>query len=241
MLRIGICDDETNARDGLRFALERVLVEGQEEIIYEFTSGESAAGWLRNHQGEMDLLFLDVEMKGMNGMETARKIREYNRELLLVFVTGYSEYVFEGYQVNALDYVIKPADDARLRSILGRVRGLLERERTQMFLLHNTEGSYRFPYRNIDYFYSERRKSILVSDGKEYPFYGKLDEVSAQVGDAFVRIHQRYLVNKERVEHIGKDEVSVGGKVLPVSRSMKEEAMSALARAMLESVSGGGI
>ncbi len=71
--------------------------------------------WLGSHPGEIDLLFLDVEMPDLNGMETARRIREFNRELKIVFVTGYRDYVFDGYKVGALDYVMKPAETKRLR------------------------------------------------------------------------------------------------------------------------------
>lgn len=99
MFRIGICDDESNARDALRFELEKAAKEEDWEIVYEFSSGTVALSWLKNHPGEIDLLFLDVEMPGMSGMETARRIRVFSRELLLVFVTGYSDYVFDGYQM----------------------------------------------------------------------------------------------------------------------------------------------
>ena len=122
MLRIGICDDQTEARDALRFQLEKVLREESEQIVYEFSTGESAVRWLKKHPGEIDLLFLDVEMKGINGMEAAGQIREFDREICLVFVTGYTDYVFEGYRVNALDYVIKPVGADRLWEVLERVR-----------------------------------------------------------------------------------------------------------------------
>lgn len=68
MIRIGLCDDETAARDTLRFALEKVLQEETEEIVYEFVSGKNAVNWLKKHPGEIDLLFLDVEMKEPDGM-----------------------------------------------------------------------------------------------------------------------------------------------------------------------------
>lgn len=109
MLRIALCDDEQEARDQLRFQLEKSLYETDEEIVYEFSSGETAVRWLKKHPGEIDLLFLDVEMKEMTGMEAAERIREFDKTILLVFVTGYSEYVFDGYRTGALDYVMKPA------------------------------------------------------------------------------------------------------------------------------------
>lgn len=234
MLRIGICDDETAARDQLRFGLEKILHEDREKIVYEFSSGRSAASWLKNHPGEIDLLFLDVEMQPPNGMETARQIRSFDREILIVFVTGYKDYVFEGYEVGALDYVIKPPEPEKLRQILERAGETLGKKTDKMFLCKNTEGTYRMPLAQISCFYSDRRKVVLVYGDREYAFYGKLDDVQEQAGSRFVRIHQRYLVNADRVEHIGKDSVLAGGRVYPVSRSMKNEAMAALARAMLE-------
>lgn len=238
MLRVALCDDETESRDSVRFQLEKVLYEGSEDIVYEFTSGNSAVKWLKGHPGEIDLLFLDVEMEGLNGMETARRIREFNQELVIVFLTGYSDYVFEGYEVGALDYVLKPAQEKRLRKIISRVRGLLGKNRERVFTFKNTDGTFRMSVYKIFYFYSDRRKVVMVTGEKEYPFYGKMDEVQQllmeQTCASFVRIHQRYLVNAGKVEHVGKGEVLVGGKVLPVSRSMREKAEASLARAMLE-------
>ena len=73
MLRIALCDDEEEARNALCIQLEKAIVEGTEEIVYEFSSGASAVSWLGRHPGEVDLLFLDIEMKGQNGMDTAKK------------------------------------------------------------------------------------------------------------------------------------------------------------------------
>ncbi|MDC7291787.1 LytTR family DNA-binding domain-containing protein [Blautia schinkii] len=238
MLRIALCDDETDARDSVRFQLEKILYEGSEEIVYEFTSGNSAVKWLKGHPGEIDLLFLDIEMEGLNGMDTARKIREFNQELVIVFLTGYSDYVFQGYEVGALDYVMKPVQEKRLRNIISRVRGILGKNREKVFTFKNTDGIFRMPVDKVSYFYSDRRKVVLVTGEKEYPFYGKLDEVEEQLKQqactGFVRIHQRYLVNADKVEYVGRGEVCVQGNMLPVSRSMKDTAEASLARAMLE-------
>ncbi len=238
MLRIGICDDQAEARDALRFQLEKVIREGAEQIVYEFSAGEGAVRWLKKHPGEIDLLFLDVEMKGVSGMEAARQIREFDREICIVFVTGYTDYVFEGYKVNALDYLVKPAGTERLREVLGRVRGHIADSGGRMFSFKNAEGTYRLPLSGISYFYSDRRKVNVAFTGKEgavsHSFYGKLDEVEAQLDGGFVRVHQRYLVNPVRVTHIGGESVTVDGQDIPMSRAMKEEARVKLAKALLE-------
>jgi len=234
MLRIGICDDSADARDALRFALEKIIEEDREEIVYEFSSGTGAVRWLKNHPGEIDLLFLDVEMEGLNGMEAAGQIREFDTRLMLVFCTGYSDYVFDGYRVGALDYLIKPVDTGRLSEVMKRVRERLSAERERSYTLKNTDGLFRFPVAEISYFYSDKRKVILVYREKEYAFYGKLDEVEQELSDSFVRIHQRYFVNPRQVEHIGGDFVTIGKERLPISRALKESATVKLAKAMLQ-------
>ena len=233
MLRIGICDDQNEAREFLRFELEKLLIEGEEEIVYEFSTGAGAVHWLQKHPGEIDLLFLDVEMEGMNGMQAAEQIRSFNQEMLLVFVTGYADYVFDGYRVNAVDYMLKPVQRERLSELLGRIRKKMAARTNQEYVFKNTEGTYRFPLSEISYFYSDKRKVNLVSQEKEYSFYGKLDEVAEKLSESFVRIHQRYLVNPEKVEYIGSDSVLMEGKRLPMSRAMKEQAMANLAKSML--------
>ena len=121
MLQIGICDDARESRFQLRVLLERAL-EGRSAParLLEFSSGDALLGWMDRHAGELDLVFLDIEMEGTNGMDTARALREADQSLQLVFVTGYSDYVFDGYEVGALGYLLKPAGAEELEKVLTR-------------------------------------------------------------------------------------------------------------------------
>lgn len=232
MLRIAICDDETDARDALRFQLEKVLIEDAEEIVYEFSSGTNAASWLANHPGEIDLLFLDVEMKGLNGMETAEKIRTFNEQIMIVFVTGYSDYVFDGYHVGALDYLVKPVSEEKLRQLIGRARTKSAQEESHTFSLKNMDGTWRFRLCDILFFYSDRRKVMLVTAKGEYSFYARLDEIEHQLSPYFVRIHQRYLINPSHVDYLGSESVTINGQELPCSRRYRETALTKIARSI---------
>ncbi len=236
MLRIGICDDEIGARDALRLCLERLLRADDGKIFYEFSSGEGVVKWLSKHQGELDLLFLDMELGGITGIDAARMIRQHDTNLMLVFVTGYADFVFDGYEVQAMDYLIKPVKEEKLAQVLGRAQKLMEKHQPQTFTIQNADGLYRIAKQDILYLYSDRRLIVLVTEGREYAFYGKLDDVEASIGSGFVRIHQRYLVRAGAASKIEKNSVTVGDACLPISRALRQDALAALARDML----GGG-
>lgn len=166
MLRIAICDDSVDARDALRLQLEKILMEEAEKIVYEFSTGAGTVRWLENHPGEIDLLFLDVEMAGLNGMAAAEAIRRFDTEIIIVFVTGYADYVFDGYKVNALDYIMKPANAERLLEVVRRVRTQLDQRRNEMYLMKNAEGTFRFPLSSIDFFIVTSEKWSVCAAGR---------------------------------------------------------------------------
>lgn len=236
MLRIGICDDLADARLVLRSALERILetrkIQGQ---FFEFSSGETLLRWYDHHAGELDVVFLDMELHELDGMETARRLRAADAGLQLVFVTGYADHVFDGYSVGALGYLMKPPKQEQLAEVLSRVQTALVRDLDRAYVCRSGDTHYRVPISNILYFASDRRLVQCVTQGRTYTFYGKLDAVAAEVGAAFVRVHQRYLVRAGAVDRMEGGEVVLRtGERLPVSRSCQQSALLALTRAELE-------
>ena len=218
MLVIGICDDVQEARFALRCTLERVLERQREEaVFYEFSGGEGLLRWAQSHAGELDLVFLDLEMGELSGMETARRLRAADAGVQLVFMTGHADGVFEGYSVGALGYLLKPPREEQLEPVLTRARAALCRALERAYVCRSGDVRYRIPLEEILYFASDR-----------------LDEVAAELGSEFVRVHQRYLVRAAAVERIEGAQVMVGGQPLPVSRSCREQALLALTRAALE-------
>ena len=225
MLRIGICDDLADARLVLRSALERILetrkIQGQ---FFEFSSGETLLRWYDHHAGELDAVFLDMELHELDGMETARRLRAEDAGLQLVFVTGHADHVFDGYSVGALAYLMKPPKREQLEAVLDRA-----------YVCRSRDTRYRIPIARILYFASDRRQVQCVAEGRTYTFYGKLDAVAEEVGAAFVRVHQRYLVRAGAVDRMEGGEVVLRtGERLPVSRSCQQSALLALTRAELE-------
>ena len=236
MLCIGICDDNYDARLSLRASLERILEKQQTLARFlEFSSGEGLLKWLANHEGELTLLFLDMEMGELDGMETAHRLRTIDDELFIVFVTGYADRVFDGYRVGAMGYLLKPPKPQQLEEILTRAAAALCRTDDAVYLCRSGETTYRIPYQKIQYFMSNRRQITCVTASQNYTFYGKLDQVAQTVGATFVRIHQRYLVRAGAVVQITGTDVSLRDDThLPISRSYQQTALLALTRASLE-------
>ena len=232
MLRIGICDDTAAARENLRLlCLKHFRLEEPE--FFEFSTGDGAVRWLKGHPGALDLLFLDIEMPGISGMEAAEAIRAFDWEVLLAFVTGYTDYVYDGYAMGAVGYLVKPVSEEKLSSLLDRAAVALEQRAPAVYTLRNAQGMFKVPLREILYAASDRRQVTLTTSRGDYTFYGKLDDVAAQLGAGFVRIHQRYLVNARAVSAVMGTSVQVGEVNLPISRSLHQQATMALARAMV--------
>lgn len=235
MLRIAICDDETEMCFTLRYKLERIFerrnIDGE---IFEFTSGVQLLQWYNQNTGGLELVFLDIEMGGSNGMETAKMLRMSDDALQMVFVTGHSDYVFDGYAVGALDYLMKPASEEVLDNILSRALKALHLNSEAVFLCRSSEGIHRLPMSSILYFSSEKRKLTCFTQSTSYTFYGKLGEIEREVGKNFVRIHQRYLVNAAAVERITANEVLIEVASLPISRSYQKNALLRLTQALLD-------
>ena len=234
MLRIGICDDDSAARESLQLACERVMRDKNEEPqFFAFSSGEGVLRWLEKHAGELDMLFLDIEMGGINGMETAKRIRAQDGNLVLVFVTGYADYVFDGYTVNALDYVLKPCRDTRLREVMQRALGQMHRLAPGMFTFKNVDGLVRVAKDKILYLMSDKRVVTVYAAGRTYTYYGRLDDAETELGEGFIRLHQRYLARTEAIERIEGSTAYIGGEALPISRANHQKALLAFTRHML--------
>ena len=234
-MQIGICDDSAEARLALRAALERALDRRQSEGGFlEFSSGEGLLRWMENHAGELDLVFLDIERGEVDGMETARRLRAADDGLQLLFVTGYTDHVFDGYSVGALGYLMKPPRPEQLDGVLERAAEALMRDFDSAFICRSGETLYRIPKKSILYFASDRRQVSCISAARTYTFYGKLDDVERDVGDGFVRVHQRYLVRTAAVDRLEGSQVFVGEEAIPVSRACRSAALAALARSALE-------
>ena len=116
MLRIAIVEDEASVRETLKSYIERFSEEtGEHHVISEFQDGDEI---LDGYSAEYDLILLDIQMKRIDGYETAKKIRALDEDVILVFVTNMADYAIKGYGVRAMDFILKPVEYVMLRQVL---------------------------------------------------------------------------------------------------------------------------
>ncbi|MBD5156507.1 MAG: response regulator transcription factor [Butyrivibrio sp.] len=191
-MRIAICDDEKEIRTLLSEKI-RALYPGAELFLYK-SGAELLLSNIRH-----DILLLDIQMPGKNGMETATELRRDDKKTVIIFVTALEDYVFQAFDVNAFHYLVKPFDDAKLARVLANAVSQAASAKTEEKIpdLMITAGGKHITVNPGEIIYAEvfDRKIILHTAGENIEFYGKMKELEKKLGDNFYRPHRAYLVN----------------------------------------------
>lgn len=200
MLKIAICDDEQPIREYLKKLTEKCT----EAEVSVFADGEE----LLADQVEYDVILLDISLNQdhdtntLNGMDVAKKIREES-DAIIIFVTALKEYVFEGYDVGAFHYLLKPVDEQKFIEVMDKAISQIQREKNAEPLIIKIDGNYiRIPVNNIIYAENEARKIVLhIKNMKEetYSFYEKMEVLESKLGENFFRSHRGFLVNLQEI------------------------------------------
>lgn len=197
-MKIAVCDDEKETRNMFAVKLRKLFPDA-ELLLYR--SGEE----LLLSDAEPDILLLDIQMPGYNGMETARKLRSRNRKTIIIFVTAMDDYVFEAFDVGAFHYLVKPFHDEKFEEVLQNAvkqskdrknRELADR-RKEVPDLMITAGGKHITVHPEDIVYAEvfDRKVVIHTMDADIEYYGKMKELEEKAGEEFYRPHRAYLVN----------------------------------------------
>ena len=197
-MQIAICDDEVSMVQILEKKIKKLLPDA---VIDKYLSGDEliASG------SKPDILFLDIQMPGMDGMETAKVLRQDNENMILIFVTAAEEYVFQAFDVGAFHYLVKPFSDEKLKEVVTKAVHNIKRssrlEKDEKYIMVQTAGSHiKIFLRDIVYAEVYNRKVIIHTRSTDIEYYGKLQELSDMAGTDFFRTHRAYLVHFKYVE-----------------------------------------
>ena len=204
-MRIAICDDEKMIRELLKEKIQKYYFSNNMDFsIQTFENGEKV---LESDLNLIDVLFLDVEMPGRNGMKIARAIREKNKEMLIVFLTAYSEFVFESCKVDAFRYLVKPVNDQELTETLAAIsQKFCETEEHLNFQFKNE--MYSIKYSDILYIEGMRDKIWIYCTGQTYRWRGTLKNLCDLLEDkGFFQVHRSYIINMNKIKKYNSQEV----------------------------------
>lgn len=218
-IRVAIVDD--SERDALfaRELLARWARERDVEVRVEhFTSAERFL-FAYGENRAWDILLLDIEMGQMDGVSLAKRIRADNSAVQIVFITGFADFVAEGYEVSALHYLMKPVQEQKLFSVLDRARDALRRAE-RMLMLPTAGAIERIPLSQVMYVEAFAHTVTVVTPTQSISGKLSITEAEKLLGDGFVRAHRSYLVGLKYIARLTKNEVLLdNGTVLPLARS----------------------
>ena len=197
-MHIAICDDEKAIGQILEEKVKKLLPDA---TIEKYTSGDD----LLSSSTMPDILFLDIQMPGRDGMETAKLLRQKNENMILIFVTAVEEYVFEAFDVGAFHYLVKPFSDEKFDEVVKKAVKALEQhsenKSDEKYIMIQSKGSHIKVYlRDIVYAEVYNRKVIIHTINTDIEYYGRLHELKDMAGEDFFRTHRAYLVNFKYVE-----------------------------------------
>ena len=234
MLKIALCDDDLKQRKLLKDILIPWLeLQDIPYIYHEFDNGHKL---IENYAKlSFDLIFLDIEMPEIDGMSTAKALRMIDDYSLIIFITAYPDYVFQGYEVHAFHYILKPYNKQKIIDIVSQALTKINSSLNDYYLIPQGSSSYRINLNQTLFFSSERRKiTVHIKNGNSLEYYGKLDDLALELPHYFCRIHQRYLVNLQYVQAVVEHEIALEGYKLPISRSYKSRFLIDFAQFMLK-------
>ena len=237
MLRTVIVDDEQPICDDIAYLLE---AHPDIEVVATFQQSQQALAYLQ--QNPCDLLFLDIKMPGMDGMKAARILRTLGRSTIIIFVTAAKEYVFQAFDVGAVQYILKPFEKDKLVQTIKKALTLAkEKKEVETLLSGDNEGStpkifwinYHGSKMRVvlsDIAYAEvfdRQIMLHMKDNSSLEYYGKLSELEGITGEDFFRIHRAYLINLGLLSSYNSKTVTICETELPIARGKYNELVKA--------------
>lgn len=224
--RIAICDDKQEDREYVQqltacWAQQR----GNQMEMTEFCSAEQFL--FSCPQPDFDLLLLDIEMGEMDGVSLAKQVRRTNELMQIVFITGYSDYITEGYEVAALHYLMKPVKEEKLFVVLDRAVERLHKN-TKVLTLETAEEMVRVPLYQVSAL-EVQRNYVTVHARQDYTVKKSLSELMEQLDELFFRVGRSAVVNLNDISRVTRSDIYLtDGRSIPLPRGAYDKLNRAI-------------
>lgn len=227
MVRIAIVEDDRAYAEKLQGYLERYRAEHRTELNCRvFYDG---LAFLEGHHPDFDILLMDIEMPVLDGMSAARRVRETDPHVVIMFITSMAQYAVKGYEVGALDFILKPVGYALFSQKLQKAIRLAGRNRQEHLLLPVNGTHRRVSIPSILYVEVDGHQLQIHTEAGTLRAALSLKKLEAELaGHPFAKCNQCYLINLRHVEEFRGNTVVVGGHTLQVSRPRRKDFQLAL-------------
>lgn len=230
MYKIAVCDDE----EAVLAQVKKLITEWNPSVdVVCFSSGEAL---LENYQS-YEAVFLDIDMAGMNGIETGKAIRKLDKDTKIVYLTAYRDYVSGAFGVHAFQYLLKPVNKKAIWNVLEEIfRYMKSAEKKIILDFHTVDGALCLPVESIYFFEYENRKIRIVTDKEQYYMADKIGNVAKRMDEfGFSMPHQSFVVNMFHVKNVKNQQIFLdNGMEIPLSQKKqkiwKQELMEYLSR-----------
>ena len=231
MLNIVLLEDDNDQAERLTQMLVK-YAEAHPDFSYTFTRYDRSIPLLTEYKCDTDILFLDIQVPDLLGMEVAKRIRSMDTNVMIIFITMLTQYAIEGYSVGAFDYVLKPVRYDEFSTKMDRARRMLAHQNTSMTLeLRTKEEMRRINADDIAFIEVANHDILIHTDREVIQQWGNLKSYEEKLAPAhFIRCNACYLVNLKYVRGIVGDTVRVHESSLPISKSKRKEFLAALAQ-----------
>lgn len=227
MIRIALVEDDAACRQMLMDYLARYEEECAEVFrISQFTDGTEI---VNDYKANYDIILLDIDMRFMDGMTAAERIRKQDMEVVIIFVTNMPQYVMQGYTVGAMDYVLKPITYYAFSQRIDRAIQRMKRRRKRYIAVTNQSGMIKLDVSQITYIEVRDHELVYHTKKDTISTKGTLSDAHQMLNDrTFFRCNKSFLINLEYVEAVRNYDVQIGDMWLPVSRTKKKALLDAL-------------
>lgn len=228
MIHIAIVEDEDFAADQLRGMIGRFEKEyGTATHIVRFRDGDEI---VHGYDGSFDIILMDIQMRFMDGMSAAEEIRKMDQRVVIMFITNRTDYAIRGYEVDALDYIVKPVSYFAFAKKMQRAIGRVEKRTGHSVKIPVTQGMLRISTDDLLYVESEGHNLLYHTKQEVYRVRGKISSAEEElVPHGFFRCNKGYLVNMKYVQNVNDGMCRIGNENLLVSRAKRNAFLDALA------------
>ncbi|MGL5260204.1 MAG: LytR/AlgR family response regulator transcription factor [Lachnospiraceae bacterium] len=231
MIKIAIVDDEQIEREHLSYYFERIQQNIKEEIIIKtFITGEE---FLFKMNQDFDIICMDIEMEGRDGIEIAKEIRKKDQDVMIIFVTNLAKMAIKGYEVQAFDFILKPINFYSFSMKIQNAMAIINNRKKRNIIINTANGMVKVSTNDIFYIEVEGHYVYYYSKKGTFKQKASLKELEKELEEvSFKRCNNCYLVNLKYVDCVQKDEVEINGKWLKISRPRKKMFLQSLANYM---------